>query len=315
MRNTSRKAATGAVRRFFCFLISKKALAAFGRRRERLGLTFIKTFAGIIIKALALAHPESCVAIHVNLTIPRLPGLTPRAFALALRAAVDLSPLGAFTMAPSDRTALRRLAWYLADGSGYFLEQSTKPMTLAAGLADSPIGLLGWLLEKLEAWTDCQGGDVLGVLSRDEILTMAMIYWTTNSVGSSMRLYKETLTAVVARTPASARSLTGFVTVPTAVAYFPKEIINFPRAWLALSYNLCHVSTHATGGHFAAWEQPKALADDMRAFFYDVLPFATAKRLADKQPTAWERAAESRLTTAAVAVALVVVAYWRRLRR
>ena len=232
----------------------------------------------VIAKTLAITVPEHCVALHVNLVVNRLPvDVSLRSAALAANMLVDLSPLGALTLSERDRNALHRLKEYQTGGSGYFRIQATKPMTLAFGLADSPVGLLAWILEKMQAWTD-GAGNVLNVLSKDEILTNVMIYYVTNTIASSMRLYYE-----MAKSPARSQLVSSYVEVPTAVASFPKEILMVPRRWIALGFNLVRFTEFPEGGHFAAWEQPDMLAQDLRGFFFKTITFEHACKLAQQR--------------------------------
>ena len=147
-------------------------------------------------------------------------------------------------------------------GSGYQAIQQTKPQTLAYGLSDSPVGLAGWILEKFQSWTDCDG-DVFSVLTKDELLTNIMIYWVTNTINSSTRMYFETLGRASSR-------LRERVEVPVAVAVFPREIYRPPLAWAKAKFNITRWTKMDAGGHFAAMEQPVALVEDIRAFFRTV---------------------------------------------
>lgn len=147
-----------------------------------------------------------------------------------------------------------------AEEFGYMILQGSRPQSLAYGLADSPVGLAGWLVEKYRAWSDC-GGDPEAALSRDEILTLITIYWVTNSIASSVRLYHEHRHAKD-RLPADAR-----VEVPVGFADFPKEILRAPRIWVERAYHIVQWTSYARGGHFAALEQPDVLAEDIRKFF------------------------------------------------
>ncbi|MDT4986228.1 MAG: hypothetical protein QOI74_322, partial [Micromonosporaceae bacterium] len=118
-----------------------------------------------------------------------------------------------------------------------------------------------WLIEKFQAWTDCYG-DLESVLSRDELLTSLMIYWCTNSIGSSMRLYREHN-----RRPWDER-----VEVPAACALFPGETSPPIRAWLERFLDVRQWTEFDRGGHFAALEQPGPLAEDIRRFFRPLRP-------------------------------------------
>ena len=135
--------------------------------------------------------------------------------------------------------------------------QGTRPQTLAYGLNDSPVGLAGWIVEKWRAWSDC-GGDVERSYTKDELLTNVMIYWVTQTINSSVRLYRENRGEF---------GRAGRIETPTAVAMFPKEISHPPRSLVEQGYNVQRWTEMPRGGHFAAMEQPALLADDVRAFF------------------------------------------------
>ncbi len=147
--------------------------------------------------------------------------------------------------------------------AGYQAIQRTKPQTLGYGLNDSPAGLAGWIVEKFRTWSDCNG-DVESKFTKDQLLTNIMIYWVTGTISSSTRLYYET--ASLGRSS----TVPGRWEVPTGVALFPKEIMRFPRAWVANRCNLTHWTEMPSGGHFAAMEEPARLIDDVRAFFRTV---------------------------------------------
>lgn len=53
-----------------------------------------------------------------------------------------------------EKEGLARTRWFQSRGRGYFAEQTTQPQTLGYSLADSPVGLLAWIYEKLHHWTD-----------------------------------------------------------------------------------------------------------------------------------------------------------------
>ena len=180
--------------------------------------------------------PEHCVALHLN-----MPLANPCDVPLTEQEQADLAALAAFRK----------------EESGYSLEQGTKPHTLGVGLSDSPAGLLAWIVEKFRAWSDCNG-NVETAFSRDHLITNVMLYWVTNTITSSMRLYRER---------ALSNDAPEFVGLPTGVARFPKEPLRYPRSWVERSYNVTHWVDMPRGGHFAAMEQPELFADDVRAFF------------------------------------------------
>ena len=133
--------------------------------------------------------------------------------------------------------------------------QGTKPQTLGVALNDSPAGLLAWIVEKFRTWSDC-GGDPENVFTRDQLITNAMLYWVTQTITSSVRLYWETMHSGVLEEPPE------FVGVPTGVALYPKEeVLRFPRSWVEQRYNVTHWAVMPCGGHFAAMEQPALFVD------------------------------------------------------
>ena len=156
------------------------------------------------------------------------------------------------------RTRERRKWW---DGeNAYGNIQGTKPQTLGYGLNDSPAGLAAWITEKWRTWADTSG-DIESRFSKDEILTNIMIYWVTESITSSVRIYYESR-----RAPRdSAR-----VEVPTAVAVFPGEIFFSPRKWVETAYNVQQWTEMPRGGHFAAMEEPALFVEDVRKFFREL---------------------------------------------
>jgi pimeloyl-ACP methyl ester carboxylesterase len=176
-----------------------------------------------------------------------------------------------FTGDPAELTAEERAwlkhaaAWGAAEGA-YAAMHRTKPQTAAVGLTDSPAGLAAWIVEKLRAWSDCDG-DIERRFTKDEILTNITIYWLTGTIGSSMRMYR----ANAAIPPAQ---LARRVEVPSGFALFPADLIRPPRAWLDRTANVAGVTELPSGGHFAPFEEPELYARELREFFrpYRSLP-------------------------------------------
>ena len=157
---------------------------------------------------------------------------------------------------------LAAMQQFRSEETGYQSIQGSKPQTLAYGLNDSPAGLAGWIVEKFRTWSDC-GGDVESRFTKDELLANITIYWVTETIGSSVRLYCETRRA-------GRRGQgwgTGPVEVPTGCAVFPGELARPPRHWVEKAYNLVHWTEMPRGGHFAALEEPDLLVEDIREFF------------------------------------------------
>lgn len=189
--------------------------------------------------------PEHCIAVHVNMALASRPK--------------DAGPL-----TDEEKADLAAMARFQRDESGYALLQSTRPQTLGVALNDSPVGLLAWIVEKFRAWSDCDG-DVESVFARDRLLTNVMLYWLTQTIASSVRLYWES------KQSGMWEEAPEFVRAPTGVARYPKEeVLRFPRAWVERQYNVTRWSVLPRGGHFAAMEQPELFVDDLRAFFRTV---------------------------------------------
>ncbi|MGC9952968.1 MAG: epoxide hydrolase family protein [Rhizomicrobium sp.] len=149
-------------------------------------------------------------------------------------------------------------AWK-AQESAYMQLHFTKPQTLAFGLNDSPAGLAAWIVEKYRAWSDC-GGDVEKAFSLDALATVLTIYWVTETIGSSMRLYYEAQRDEgLSQPPRKNR-------VPYSISLFPRDISPAPRAWAERWINVKRWTVMPRGGHFPAFEVPELLAGEIRAF-------------------------------------------------
>lgn len=146
--------------------------------------------------------------------------------------------------------------WQFAEGA-YAMLQGTKPRTIAYALNDSPAGLAAWVLEKFQAWCD---GDAEAVFGLDGLCANLTLYWATETIGSSMRLYAEAFGDEEARKPPEKGE------VPVGVVVFPRDILPAPRAWGERWLNLVHWTQAPRGGHFPGWEAPDLLAADIRAF-------------------------------------------------
>lgn len=143
---------------------------------------------------------------------------------------------------------------------GYAHVQRTQPQALAMALNDSPMGLASWIVDKFRDWADCDG-DVERRFSKDELLANVALYWLTETIGSSMRLYYESRKAPL-QFGKDER-----IHVPCAVARFPKEEPFPPRSWVERVYDVRRWTEMPKGGHFAAAEEPELLAQDIREFF------------------------------------------------
>ncbi len=164
----------------------------------------------------------------------------------------------------ADRADLAAAAEFQRTETGYQAIQSTKPQTLAYGLHDSPVGLAAWISEKFHTWADLDCG-ATGV-PRERLLDTLSLYWFTGTIGSSMRLYFETLGGARSAAPVA-------VTVPVGHARYPAEIYKTPRAWAERALRIDRWIDMPRGGHFPALEVPELFLDDLREFFH---PFTTA---------------------------------------
>jgi pimeloyl-ACP methyl ester carboxylesterase len=199
--------------------------------------------------ALGLRHSERIIGIHLNY----IPG-SYRPY---------LAP-GTKPTEREDRFLASAASWFDENGA-YAHLQGTRPNTPSYALNDSPAGLAAWIVEKFRDWSDCDG-DVYRIFTRDELLRNITLYWLTETISSSFRLYHEGRKAPL-RFPAD-----DFVRVPCGIAHFPKEIVFPPKDWVQRGYNVQHWRELSRGGHFAALEQPEILAADIRAFFRSFRP-------------------------------------------
>jgi len=182
---------------------------------------------------LAAQYPDRVLALHLNL--------------LAVRRDPKI-PAGT----PEEAAYLQHLAHWLKEETGYQAIQGTKPQTLAYGLTDSPAGLAAWIAEKFRTWSD-------GGIRRDDLLANISLYWFTGAIGSSFWPYHARL-----HRPWPFDK----VEVPVGYAEFPKEILRPPRSLAAKMYtNIRRWTVMPRGGHFAAMEEPRALAAEILEFF------------------------------------------------
>lgn len=202
-----------------------------------------------VTRYLALNHPELLVGIHLtDIGIIR-----------------NLMTSHEADLAREELDYKRSAQQWIAQEGAYMSIQSTKPQTLTYGLTDSPVGLAGWIIEKFHAWSDCRG-DLEQSFSKDELLTNIMLYWVTNTSGSSTRIYYENMNSLPPM---------GQIGVPTGIALFPADILLPPKGWAERHLNITRWTLMPRGGHFTAMEAPEPLAEDIRAFYR---PFRTGAK-------------------------------------
>jgi pimeloyl-ACP methyl ester carboxylesterase len=205
-----------------------------------------------VTEQIALQAPTQTIAIHTNMPFampaeiagPALSGGT--------------APEG---LSPEELGAFDQLKFFFGKGLAYALEMGNRPQTLYA-VDDSPIGLAAWIIDHdIDSYRLIARvfDGVAEGLTRDDILDNITLYWLTKTGVSSSRLYWE-------------NKLPFFVplgqTVPVVVSSFPEELYQVPKSWAEKAYsNLVYYQRHPKGGHFAAWEQPRAVVDDLRNGF------------------------------------------------
>jgi pimeloyl-ACP methyl ester carboxylesterase len=197
---------------------------------------------------------DGLIGIHTNLLTPALG---------------DAEALSQSPPSPAERAALDQLAEFHATGTGYFVEQATRPETIGYALLDSPVALAGWMIDHdTDAYYKISraftGGPPSGGLTRDHILDDITLYWLTRTGASAARSYweegQETARAAgQAPTP---------VSIPVGFTTFPGEIWRTPRSWVEKAYpNVIYFNEVDKGGHFAAWEEPELFSEEIRAAF------------------------------------------------
>ena len=203
-----------------------------------------------VASRLGYARPGRMIGIHLNL--------------MPLRR----DPKMVADPTPEEQRYLDELAAWLKEETGYQWIQGTRPQTLAFALTDSPAGLAAWIVEKFRAWSDC-GVDLESVFTRDRLLANVSLYWFTGAIGSSFWPYYARMHGPWP-IPDGAT-----IDVPTGYSEFPREILRPPRSLAERTFtDLRRWSVMARGGHFAALEQPDALAAEVRALFR---PLRTAR--------------------------------------
>jgi pimeloyl-ACP methyl ester carboxylesterase len=196
---------------------------------------------------LAMRHPKSVAGLHLN--------FIPGSYKPYLEPGEALDP--------EVITFQQKAGVWLAKEGAYSHLQSTKPQTLAYGLNDSPVGLCAWIVEKFNSWSD-NNGKLESIISKDELLGNITLYWLTQTLPSSIRIYQENSKAPMVFDKGD------YISTPVAFAKFPKELLTPPRSYIEKGYNIRQWTELPVGGHFAAVEQPVLLSGDIRKFFYNI---------------------------------------------
>ena len=223
---------------------------------QRLGYTRYVAQGGdwgsFVVEMMALQGTPELIAIHTN-----FPHAVPPDVSKAVQSG-GLAPAG---LSDDERRQFELLKDFFAKGLAYALQMGLRPQTLY-GIVDSPVGLAAWMLDynarSLELVSRAFDGEVTG-LTRDDVLDAISLFWLTGTAISSARIYWENKLPFFDATS---------VTIPVAVSVFPDEIYCAPRSWAERAYpKLIHYNKVAKGGHFAAWEQPQLLSEEVRVGF------------------------------------------------
>jgi pimeloyl-ACP methyl ester carboxylesterase len=205
-----------------------------------------------VVDAMGRQAPDGLLGIHTNLLV-----------------AMPADGSQRTSDTDEERTALAAIAERQATGTGYFIEQATRPQTIGYPQLDSPVALAAWLLDHdTDSYYKIRGaflnGRPTGNLTQDNVLDNITLYWLTGTGASAARAYWETGQAqarAVGQAPPP-------VTVPAAFTTFPGEAFAAPRSWLEQAYpTLTYYNRVDRGGHFAAWEEPELFATEVRAAF------------------------------------------------
>ncbi|WP_422733762.1 epoxide hydrolase family protein [Micromonospora sp. WMMD558] len=213
----------------------------------------------VVVDLMAAEAPDGLLGIHTN-----MPGVIPTEIdnlfhKNIIGAANALESLPA-DLSPEERQTCEQLDFVWKHVT-YALQMAARPQTLT-GLADSPVFLAAWMLDHDAASLALISRSFAGVpegLTRDDVLDNITHFWLTNSGVSAARLYAENRFSFF--------GVKG-VTIPVAVSVFPDELYQAPKSWAERAYpDLIHYNRVDKGGHFAAWEQPRILVEEVRAGF------------------------------------------------
>jgi hypothetical protein len=206
-----------------------------------------------ITRTIGRMYPEACKGSHINMVRANPPTFFQSPIDAIRHAIIPYTAL--------ERAGIKRAEWFEKEGSGYRLLLSTKPQTLGYALSASPVALLAWIYEKLHDWTDSYP------FTDDEILKWISIYaFSVAGPAANVRIYYESVHA--ADQKLSREGAHSYVpTVKLGQSFFPKELRVVPFSWGRTLGPVVFQRRHDKGGHFAAFERPHELVEDVRDMF------------------------------------------------
>jgi len=197
---------------------------------------------GSRISRLLGAKHEACKAVHLNFCIMQRPE------------SISMESLADF-----ERAGVERGMAFIATENAYAKEQASRPATIGLILSTNPLALLAWIGEKFLEWTD-------ETPSLNDILASVSLYWLTDTCPRAIYPYRESY----GPNPTHHGTPSLYINKPLGYSYFPKDVYPVPVSWVATSGKLCWTNIHAKGGHFAAFEQPNAMKEDLESFVAQV---------------------------------------------
>lgn len=201
----------------------------------------------IVTAELGHAHADKVIGVDMSLAV--IPG-------------VSRAAMGPDAWAADEAWMVKRASESERLIRSHVVVHTHDPQTLAYALADSPVGTAAWLWERRRAWSDCDG-DVLAVFDRDELCTLASVYWLTGTISTSLRLYFEHFNGGWPRLHEGGKA----IGVPTGFSVFPRDVVFLPRSVAERETDLRRWTVMPRGGHFGPAEQPALMVDELRAMF------------------------------------------------
>jgi pimeloyl-ACP methyl ester carboxylesterase len=205
-------------------------------------------FGAFISTHIALRHPDRLLGLHMNYIPFNYKPFIPDGDQLT----------------KEETDAQQATARFFQAEGAYAQIQTTKPLTLSYGLNDSPVGLCAWLLQIFRSMSN-PDAELEHLFTRDQLLSNVTLYWITRTIYSSMGLYSESQ-----KEPLTFGE-NDFINVPVGIAHYPYPA-SFPsRKYVERGFNVRYWKDQPVGGHFAAMEQPRLFAEDLRAFAKTIL--------------------------------------------